>query len=61
MSGMTARCRVSRPGECLLVITEQVAGLLLVKRIPSIAEGQRTPGISELNSMILRRHYCYRP
>ena len=61
MSGMAARCRVSRLSECLLVTSEQAAGLLLVKRTPSIAEGQRTSGISESNSMILGRYYCYRP
>ena len=61
MSGMAARCRVSRLSECLLVISEQAAGLLLVKRTPSIAEGQRTSGISESKSMIIRRYYCYRP
>jgi hypothetical protein len=58
MSGMAARRRVSRLSECLLVISEQAAGL---KITPSIAEGQRTSGISESSSMILVKYYCYRP
>jgi hypothetical protein len=61
MSGMTARCLVSRLSECLLVVSEQAAGPLLVKITPSIGEGQRTSGISESGSIILERFYCYRP
>lgn len=58
---MAARCQVSRLSECLLVVSEQAVGLLLVKITPSIAEGQRTSGISESSSIILKRFYCYRP
>ena len=61
MSGMAARCPVSRLNECLLVISEQAASLLMVKMTPSIGEVQRTSGISESNSMTLRRYYRYRP
>jgi len=60
-SGMAARCLVSRLSECLLVINEQAAGLLLVKGTPGIPEVQRTSGISESDPMILQRYYCYRP
>lgn len=59
MSGIAAGCRVSRLSECLLIISEQAAGLLLVKRTPSIAEGQRSSGIGESNSMIPGKYYCY--
>jgi len=52
---MAARCQVSRLSECLLVVSEQAAGLVLVKITPSIAEGQRTSGISESSSIILER------
>jgi len=61
MSGMAARCLVSRLSECLLVISEHAAGLLLVKGTPSIAEVQRTSGNSESSPMTLRSYYRYRP
>jgi len=61
MSGMAARCRVSRLSECLLIISEQAVGLLLVKRTLSIGKVQRTFGISVSNPRILQRYYCYRP
>jgi hypothetical protein len=61
MSGKVAGCRVFRLSECLAVISEHTAGRFLVKRTPSIAEVQRTSGISGSNPKISRRYFCCRP